>query len=552
MDNDKQTTTTEVSKEKRKVVELPKISREVKGQLYNELRDALFAPSSKNSKKSWAQNYIGIMLEEAKKNPSGAIGQWVAKQFMTDDIISKLDEQTDKYMQKDRDFLEYRLLKQLYGKQRDVFLDDMISKKIVIGSRRIGKSTLASRLLVKDAIRPNRNAFYIGLKFETAINQAYDETLRMAQSIGLTVAKDSKVDGHITFTNGSTITFKGNYNIRDQENNFQGYKISLCILDEVQSQRNVAHLLDDLIRPAMTDYEDAKIVLLGTPPRIKGTYAEKVWKEFTGWKHYSWNMGENPYILKNKTVEQVVKEICEEKGITKDAPFIRREYYGEWYYDVEAQVFKDYKVYEGEIPESFIPTDIAIGGDYGFSDFNAFVALAYNRYSKEGWVIAETKFNRSSVSEIVDRARNIFELSKKFAIERDNSFNLGNINFYCDTNEQSITYELSTTYKLPARNCYKYDKKMAISQLAEALRTKIAVPKDGILTDEFDQTIYKRDEQDNITSEIDDDLFHPDAADALLYAFRQYIFDCGEDDDSVIEKTENSRNATLPTWMSEE
>ena len=37
--------------------------------------------------------------------------------------------------------------------------------------------------------------------------------------------------------------------------------------------------------------------------------------------------------------------------------------------------------------------------------------------------------------------------------------------------------------------------------------------------------MYKRDENDNILSEIDDDLFHPDALDALLYASRQFAFD---------------------------
>src|SRR5574344_1181164 len=38
-------------------------------------------------------------------------------------------------------------------------------------------------------------------------------------------------------------------------------------------------------------------------------------------------------------------------------------------------------------------------------------------------------------------------------------------------NEKSITFELNTTYKLPAYTCYKYDKMMAISSLSEAMRT---------------------------------------------------------------------------------
>ena len=78
---------------------------------------------------------------------------------------------------------------------------------------------------------------------------------------------------------------------------------------------------------------------------------------------------------------------------------------------------------------------------------------------------------------------------------------------------------------------------------------------DGVLVSEFEQTVYKRDEQDNITSEIDDDLFHPDAVDALLYASRQYAFDCGEEiggQSSDKIKKEEARQNTLPDWMNQD
>ena len=62
---------------------------------------------------------------------------------MADGIIEKLDAETDRYLARDIEFNEYRLLKTLYDKQRDVFLDDD-PKKIIIGSRRIGKTELGS------------------------------------------------------------------------------------------------------------------------------------------------------------------------------------------------------------------------------------------------------------------------------------------------------------------------------------------------------------------------------------------------------------------------
>ena len=73
---------------------------------------------------------------------------------------------------------------------------------------------------------------------------------------------------------------------------------------------------------------------------------------------------------------------------------------------------------------------------------------------------------------------------------------------------------------------------------------------------EFEQTVYKRDEQDNITAEIDDDLFHPDAVDALLYASRQFAYDIGDEtggeSSDKVRKEEETRQATLPKWAREE
>ena len=132
------------------VVSQNSITRAIKGEIYSALRTALVSPVTTKSKKSWSAAFIEQMLAEAKKNPNGPLGQMIAKQIMADDILSKLDAETDKNLSKDYDFLEYRLLKQLYEEQRTIFLDDKISKKILIGSRRIGKTTLATRLMVKD------------------------------------------------------------------------------------------------------------------------------------------------------------------------------------------------------------------------------------------------------------------------------------------------------------------------------------------------------------------------------------------------------------------
>lgn len=402
--------------------------------------------------------------------------------------------------------------------------------RVVLGDYIVSHNTeLAARLLLKECLRPNRHALFISLKFENAIRQAYTLCVDLAHTLGLPIEHESKADGEITFTNGSYILFKGNSN-KAEANKLLGYKYSLVVVDECQNQCNLRYLLDDVLRPTMADYEDSSLVLLGTPPRVPKTVAEDVWKNWKGWKHYSWNMLQNPYM---KNTEKFINDVCEEKGLTIDAPFIQREFFGSFHYDTEAQVFKDYKIYEGDIPSDFVPTHVAIGTDYGFQDYNAIIPLAYNINTKQAYVISEKKFNKSTVTYIAEECKKTFEDVKAFCVKRNANFNLRNIAFYCDTNEQSISSEMALKYNLPVYSCFKHDKKLAISQLAEWCRTgKFKVPKDGILQDEFEQILYMRDEQDNILSDIDDELYHPDAMDALLYASRQYAYDIGVEDGS--------------------
>ena len=83
-------------------------------------------------------------------------------------------------------------------------------------------------------------------------------------------------------------------------------------------------------------------------------------------------------------------------------------------------------------------------------------------------------------------------------------------------------------YKLPAFNCYKYDKVYAIEMLAEELRTgRMKIPNNGILDQEMEQILYMRDDDtDAILPEIDEEIgIHPDAMMALLYASRKVFFD---------------------------
>jgi hypothetical protein len=87
----------------------------------------------------------------------------------------------------------------------------------------------------------------------------------------------------------------------------------------------------------MIDYEDSMMVLNGTPPRVPKTFFEGMWNS-PAFKRYTWSVLDNPHI---PNPEEFVREMAAKRGLSLDAPFIQREYYGVMgSYDIEAMVYK--------------------------------------------------------------------------------------------------------------------------------------------------------------------------------------------------------------------
>lgn len=502
----------------------------VQGEILNYIREALTAVDPE-TKKSWYQKFVQTYMSDALENPNGRPAQLLAANIFSDNVLNKLDAETDKIIAKDIAFARYRLNQTLFDKQRQV-VDDRLSKaKCVICGRRSGKTEMNARLAVDAALQPNTPVCYIHLTFNNGIAQLFDLVVAAANAISLQIVngngKGDKTDGLIEFANGSSIRFRGNANKQETEK-VRGFKYRLVIIDECQSQRNLRYLIEDIIQPLQMDYADSCLVLTGTPPRVPHTYFEQAYLG-TEFKAFHWDMRDNPYI---PNVNEALEDICRKKGLAMDSPLIQREYLGLIVYDTEALVYKGYSTYSGEIPNTFIPERVYIGVDFGFSDFNAIVAVAANTTQKKAYVLSEEKFNKATVTDIVDAVNRAMNKSKDFIVQHNKNVDINScINIFCDTNEKSIAYELYQTYRLPANCAYKYDKDMAIEQLAEWMRNgTLSIPKDGVIANECEQTVHPRDvETDAILPGYDDDVFHPDALDALLYASRQFAFDIGDD-----------------------
>ena len=503
--------------------ETKRVNKAIKNLVYEQLKqDLLNGDSAKQ--KPYYQTFLNNYLKQALKDPNGRPATTIASMIFTPDVLTALDASHEREMANDINFALYKLNEDYFQEQRDVLVEINHSKKILVCcSRRAGKSYFCAGAIVKSALKnPGSRIIYINLTFKNAVKQIWDNVIKASEEVGLQIDKSSKNDGEIEWVNGSSLRIKGNSNNAEADTLRGESKVSLVVIDEAFHQKNMEYAINEVIMPFLADLGDkATILCTGTPPRIPHTYMEKLWSNDKTWRHYHWTAENNPHI---PDFEKFIEEVCKAKGLTKDAPFIQREYYGViGAYDTEAMVFKNYQTYT-ELPTSFTANRIAIGCDWGFSDYNSIITVAYNTQSGEAYVIEEKKFNKATVSEIITEVKKSYETAK-------NRFGIDDIQILCDTNEQSITYELYANQHLPAYNAYKYDKASAIAQLSDWLRSgKIKVNANDIyLKDEFERTLYKRDEDDDsILPEIDDDIFHPDAIMALLYASRTIAFDMGD------------------------
>ena len=508
------------------------INKAIKNAVLEELKQQLLAgEKGKTYYSAFIQNYLSTAL----KDPESRAAATVAGSIFKDNVLEALDEAHEKEMANDVNFALYKLNESFFQEQRDVLTEINHSKKILVCcSRRAGKTDTNSGAIVKSALlHPGSRIIYINLNFSNAVNQIWDNVIKRSEQAGLVIKASHKNEGTIEWANGSSLRIKGNSNNAEADTLRGEQKVSLVVIDEFFHQRNMQYAINEVIMPLFADIGDkATLLCTGTPPRIPHTYGEKLWNEDKTWRHYHWTAEDNPYI---PNFSEFIKEVAAAKGLATDAPFIQREYYGKiGVYDTEAQVFKNAVRYTGTPYLEGNINRIAIGVDYGFSDYNAIVAIGYNTNTGKAWVLPFTrKFNKATVSDIVLQIKDVYNKCTEIC---------NDVRIYADTNEQSITYELFSVEKLPAYNAYKYNKMAAMAQLADKLRIGSIQYNDNILQDEFERTLYKRDDEDNILPEIDDDVFHPDAIMALLYASRQVFFDMGDK-----WKTPDSQQDSQPT-----
>ena len=432
-------------------------------------------------------------------------------------MMDKLVKETQDYLNSknktDVDYTEYLINRKCTPWQKEYFTDQ--AKRIANQSgRRSGKTYGNALKAVKHClegfdviggVQKPRKAVIVGLTKEKTQEQYWNLIKDTITECHINTEKIDNSSLIITFSSGATLRLSGN-NSKAEREKLRGDEYSLIIIDEAQSQQGLRYMMDSIFEP-IAYARDSQIILSGTGALILGSY----WQEITDgekaakWRHYHVTMRDNPTVA---DPDNVLQKVLEDKGWTDDDPEYVREYLGQNSYDSTRTVIPNRKYFD-KLPNAIWEKCI-IGLDYGFEDCNAFVPVLVDNTGRR-YVTNVFKGNHMSASDIVRKAKEITAWAQSLKIPK--------ILFIADTNDQSISQDI---YRegIKIVNAYKVDERLQWSKLKEHLSNgTIQIEKDKEIDWECARTVWKYDEDaKKVVYEIDDDIFHPDALDALRYA----------------------------------
>jgi hypothetical protein len=458
-----------------------------------------------------------------------------AAQYIIDRVDGRIPEQRLQETDYNSSGLVYSIIHSLFDAQLDV-LNSGYGTRICCCSRRAGKSRFAASVLLIDALTTtNCLNMYIG---ETAKLSEGILDHAMQEIITTCDLRDSKGNrlNWKRLENGSEILVRGLSNTKDPDQ-IRGHKCKTIVVDEFFHLKSdlLEYMVQEVLEPMQLDYSDNyRLLFIGTPPKTKGTYGEKTWE---GLKvpHFTWTWEDNPFI---KDGMAYILEKAEQKGLEVSSPEIQREYFAKWVYDEDIILYPEYYVWSHDTPPRFNIDEIFVGIDYGISDNDAIIGIAWDSQQRRGFEFFESKFNRltkpDSMSQLEYLKQEIIQcweyaldfwpgLDKKEANKR--------IVWVADVNESHTTEEFQYNARcrypeltLQIGAAHKHDGILMQDKIRDLLRTgNLLLMDGGLCVQECQLTVLKRDPHGNITLQIDDKTYHPDLLPAMRYAMWEAI-----------------------------
>jgi len=530
------------------------------------------ADEDEEARTTFVQDYLKEFKASARS------GGWAAK-YMWESIAGKdpieaIDRILGKAKREDEDFLSYRVLLQCHDIQQEIVLSQT-RRLYTMAGRRAGKTQANVRKIVHGAIRKSHSKYLIiCLTITKSIEQYYHQMLELFENLGCDISSKSLTDGVIKLKNGSEVFFRGN-NTKDEREKFRGDQWDGIVIDEAQSQKALYYLIDEVLTPTLLDRK-GWLLLSGTGPRIRGTPWEKLYfgarDDQARGRAWNWNISHNPFI---PDYHLVLEDIKKKNGWTDNTPIFVREYLGQVSYDDDALIvrltednfYTDPDLIKWINTQPITDIHFTAGLDFGFTDADGFCIICYSDSRPEKFIVYQYKKNRIGTVELAQAIQHGMQYVKEHPIFQKVPDKW--IQIHADTSHGMTAYDLNTIYGLPVIDAYKQNKDMAYENLqADVRKGNLKIKhsvwnEEGICVvdpfeDECNKAVFKRNDEESsnpyeLTREIDDEAYHPDLMDAVLYALRRvWVYSNYNEDGQVAESTEKAwheKNQTLPDYM---
>lgn len=461
--------------------------------------------------------------------------------YLMDRVDGRPGESKTVDLDYDNAYNVYQIIHTLFDKQLEV-LNSGSGTKLICCSRRAGKSHLLTAACFIEALRQsNTTVLYIGQTmenteyiFESAANKIIDKCkLRDKRGKRLNWRR---------LDNGSRIHICGLSNTQDPDK-ILGFGAKIIVVDEFFALKDnlLDYLIKEVLRPMQMDYAtEYKFICAGTPPRIKGTYGEYAWKNWSV-PHYFWTYKDNPFPVDPEAKEAYVLNELAEMGLDMNSVYARREYGGEWIYDEDLLLYPEFHTYDPrEAYPNYNIDMILFGIDYGVSDSDALIGIAWDTAGRRGYVFHEDKFSRLDIKDRTISQLQHLEGQVKYAWGRALEFfpTLSpkeankRILWDADDSDQKVSDHFNMNIRLDEypdlrlniQNAHKTGKTIMFDKIRDLLRTAgLLLIKDGKTANECEKTVLRRGPNGQIYPEVDMKVYHPDILPALRYALWNVI-----------------------------
>jgi hypothetical protein len=281
-------------------------------------------------------------------------------------------------------------------------------------------------------------------------------------------------------------------------------------VDEAQDfGPHLQSLIDDVLTPSISDYEDGWIAITGTPgPVPQGFFFDVTRNRKYGYSHHEWTILENPYM---PDAAGFIVDLMERREWDDRNPTLLREWRNQWVLDAQS-LWIQYDAKKNHF--STLPLGVqwryVVGVDVGFRDADAIAVLAFSDSSPTTYLVEEQVNHKQGLTELVEQIQGVIRRYNPDKIVMDEG-----------GGGKKMAEEIRRRYGIALHPAEKARKQEAVELMNDTLRTSKLMAKSA-----------SRFAQDSYLVQIDWDKStpdkivikkhpHSDIIDAVLYAFRE-------------------------------